>query len=119
MEDYSCNRTIQGSLILVLALLLTSCSGTTGSGDGDYMSNGTITSADYRRCANPCCGGWFIEIEGESEARRFLELPPGSTLNLNPENLPIKVKLDWEVSDLQKEWDCASKVIAIQRIEER
>ncbi|MCB0711451.1 MAG: hypothetical protein KDD67_03885 [Ignavibacteriae bacterium] len=121
MENYSNqrNRTWKKWSFALLGTLLSSvllatCSGITGE---NTISNGTITGPDYRRCVSPCCGGWFIEIEGETW--RFLELPEGSGINLNVENLPMEVTLNWRVSDLQKEHACGSQVITVDAIKKR
>ncbi|MEM7375110.1 MAG: hypothetical protein AAF587_41330 [Bacteroidota bacterium] len=55
-------------------------------------SEGVITKQDARRCM--CCGGWFIEIEGQTETYRMLTVPKNSNLTL--ETFPIPVILEWE-----------------------
>jgi len=61
-------------------------------------STAFITAIDLRECASPCCGGYFIEIG--SETYRFYEATlPENNLNLAEENLPLEVRLDWELAD--------------------
>ena len=96
---------------------MASCTGTT---DGNTLSHGRITGPDYRRCANPCCGGWFIEIGGKTW--RFLELPPGNDLDLNSldmSDFPIDVTLYWRVSDFQHQYGCADGLITVDAIRKR
>ena len=57
----------------------------------NYKHQGEILSYDLRMCM--CCGGTFIEIEGEKY--RFYTLPEGSKINLKQDNLPLKVKLNF------------------------
>ena len=58
----------------------------------NYKSEGIITGYDVRFCA--CCGGYFIEIE--DDVYNFVgEFPNQGNLDL--ENLPLKVKLNWEL----------------------
>ncbi|MGB0931085.1 MAG: hypothetical protein ACPGVB_09935 [Chitinophagales bacterium] len=70
---------------------------------------GVITSFDSRECG--CCGGWFIEIDGETH--RFFELPKNSGLDLENEALPIDVKLNWEKEDDS----CMGDLILVSKME--
>ena len=75
------------------------------------QSQGRITGPDLRLCA--CCGGYFIEIEGQTY--RFGDLPPGSDVDLSRmENFPIDVCVDWEPVDNP----CMGDEIEIITIEE-
>jgi len=75
--------------IVLTSLLLVSCS---NDSDNDFNSEGLITGIDLRLCA--CCGGYFIEIE--DVVYNFTdEFPNKESLDL--ENLPLKVKLNWEL----------------------
>ncbi len=56
----------------------------------EYESQGLITGPDYRRCA--CCGGYFIEIEGE--VYRFYEFPTDEE-HILIDFFPVYVKLNW------------------------
>lgn len=74
------------TLLLILMALLSAC-------EKEFSKDtGIVTSLDTRRCG--CCGGWFVEIEGETH--RFMELPENSSLDLENETLPIQVKLRWK-----------------------
>ena len=75
----------------------------------EFMSHGTITGPDLRDCA--CCGGWYIEID--TAVYEFDSLPENSDIALDKETFPLKVKLDWKLSE---KIACPSKRIDIQRI---
>jgi len=76
-----------------------------------YLSEGTITGPDFRECA--CCGGWFIDIGGETY--RFQELPCSCSLDLMNEEFPLDVFLDWK-----KDPDgCLGDEIIVYRIKKK
>lgn len=72
-------------------------------------SVGMITGPDLRMC--PCCGGWYIRIDGLSY--EFDSLPADSKINLQTEKFPVTVKIDWQLSDLTA---CPDKRIIIQKV---
>ncbi len=82
-------------MFLILFTFLNSCSNS--NEDNLFESNGIITGLDLRLCV--CgCGGYFIEID--STTYRFNEeFLPENNLDLSVENLPLKVKLNWELED--------------------
>lgn len=96
---------------LFIVSLLIGCSNPTGMTE----SSGTITGVDYRKCASPCCGGYFIEIDGVDGTYRALSFPEGSDLDLSNENFPIRVRMEWskDVSGLI----CSESVIVVKTIE--
>ena len=59
----------------------------------DLQSEGTITKRDYRKCY--CCGGWFIEIDGETYLAD-LSGEQTTALNLQENALPVQVELNWK-----------------------
>jgi hypothetical protein len=72
-----------------------------------HYLNGTLIGIDYRKCASPMCGGWFIEIGNDT--LRFFEQPIKTDINLNADlKFPIPVKVihsrytnDWkDIKDL-------------------
>ena len=75
----------------------------------EFMSRGTITGPDLRDCA--CCGGWYIEID--TLVYEFDVLTENSGIDLAKETFPIKVKLDWKLSE---KVTCSNTRIDIQRI---
>jgi hypothetical protein len=75
------------------------------------MSMGKITGPDPRMCPSPCCGGWFIQIDGLTY--EFDSIPANSDIDLQKDPFPILVKLDWKLSD---KLSCPDKRIIIQRI---
>lgn len=93
------------SLSIGTILGLTACDKST-----TYESEGTITGFDLAMCA--CCGGYFIEIDGEQY--RFYEenLPNNHQLDLNA--LPVDVQLNWD----EPTNEC-TRIIEITEIEER
>jgi hypothetical protein len=80
-----------------------------------YKSTGTITGPDMRMCPSPCCGGWFIIIDGLTY--EFDTLPVNSDISLGKETFPLAVKLDWELSGGIIE--CPNKRITVQRIKKK
>jgi hypothetical protein len=76
-----------------------------------YKSTGSISGPDLRMCPSPCCGGWFIIIDGL--IYEFDTLPVNSDINLEKETFPLAVKLDWELSVII---ECPTKRITIQKI---
>ncbi len=74
-------------LFLFSTLLVLSCEKT------KYENTGTITGSDLALC--PCCGGYFIDIEGTQYRFEKSELPDNFSFEDN--QLPLKVELDWEL----------------------
>jgi hypothetical protein len=95
-------------LVIMVSVLLTGFSLCHRESD-DFMSRGTITGPDLRDCA--CCGGWYIQID--TVVYQFDTLPQNSGIDLGKETFPLKVKLDWQLSELSA---CPNKRIDIQRI---
>jgi hypothetical protein len=85
-------------LICALLLLTTCTYNDLKKEDGNFESKGIITGRDLRLCPSPCCGGWDITIDNENY--NFYKLPSNSTINLETEKFPLKVKLDWERDSL-------------------
>jgi hypothetical protein len=74
-------------------------------------SDALILGPDYRYCM--CCGGYFIQIKGDTY--RFFENElPAASLNLNAADLdfPIPVYVHWE----PKEDACLGDEIVIKKI---
>lgn len=90
----------------ILIFISTSCS------DDDktmeFKDVGAITGEDLRLCA--FCGGWFIDIG--TSTYRFYELPKNSNIDLETEEFPILVNLDWVTDE-----NVSGDVIIIERIE--
>jgi len=79
--------------------------------ENPYESEGIITGFDMRLCPSPCCGGFFIEIEGTTYLAGAL--PTGNNLDIT--TLPLDVYLDWEI--INDNFDCAPDRIAVSVIE--
>lgn len=94
-------------VLLFVLIILASCSN--DDKVKTYKSEGKITGYDYTLCA--CCGGYFVEIE--NKIYRFPDEFPNKE-NLDLENLPIDIKLDWEL----KKDACIEDVITISAIEQ-
>jgi hypothetical protein len=77
--------------------------------ENDHLSSGTILGPDIRMCA--CCGGWYIEID--TATYEFEALPVNSTIDLQKETFPLKVKLDWQFSARVA---CPDKFITVLKI---
>jgi hypothetical protein len=93
------------AFIVILCLTLSFC----GKEGKDYKSEGIILGPDIRACI--CCGGWFIKID--TTTYEFNSLPDNSGIDLQKESFPLKVRLDWTLS----EGACPNNRIDIQRIE--
>ena len=74
----------------------------------DYQSRGKITGPDLGMCI--CCGGWKIVIDDATY--NFDSIPSGSAINLEKETFPLYVKLNWEMSGINR----CPKWITIQKI---
>lgn len=78
----------------------------------NLQSEGIITERDYRKCY--CCGGWFIEIEGETWLAD-LSAEQIQALDLDETKLPMRVELDWA----RDEKACLDNKIIVPRIKRR
>ena len=58
---------------------------------GYCSEEGIITGIDLRACA--CCGGWFIEIGGDT--LRANDLSQQFKEDLSPYEFPLSVYLEW------------------------
>lgn len=92
-------------LILVLLVSIISC-----KKEDNSLSIGQITGFDFRKCASPCCGGFYIKID--TTTYRALDLPENSQLNLSNESLPLTVELRWK----KVENSCSDDQITIEFI---
>ncbi len=82
-------------LFALLSIFFISCSNS--NEDSSFKSKAIITAQDFRECA--CgCGGFFIEIEKETYLF-YKEFLPKNDLDLSLANLPLRVNLDWELTD--------------------
>lgn len=72
-----------------------------------------LTGTDARRCASPYCGGWFIEINGET--KRFLEIPAQTDIDFNNELVfPIPVEVQWKRYD--NWWGDVEDLIKVEKL---
>jgi len=97
-------------LIVTGFIFFTSCKNDDDNSGEELESTAEIKGLDLTLCA--CCGGWIIDIDGEEPDKRFISLPAESDIDLNMDDLPISVKLNWVESD-----DYCGKGITIQSIE--
>ncbi|MDN5213372.1 hypothetical protein QQ020_14980 [Fulvivirgaceae bacterium BMA12] len=74
----------------------------------DPVDEATVIGQDLSLCM--CCGGWFIDIDGER--LRFDEVPAGN-IDLSKETLPLKVRVKWQQDPDQ----CFGNEILIQKME--
>ena len=96
-------------LLFLLAIVsLTSC-------EKSCMKEGSaeLIGIDFRKCASPFCGGWFIEIEGDT--LKFFEMPDETDIEFN-ENLefPIPVNVVW--GKYENEWKDVPDLIHVKKI---
>jgi len=81
--------------------------------DSNSLSQGKIIGYDYRKCASPCCGGFYIQIDNATY--RCLEVPDNSQLNLSEETLPLNVIVGWK----KVETSCGDDLISIDYMRKR
>jgi len=58
-----------------------------------YESVGVIEGFDASECA--CCGGYLIKLEDSIQRYNFETIPPNSGIDLESEQYPLNVKLNW------------------------
>lgn len=95
-------------LFLCSFLILTACQKDALT----FQSEGVITQRDVRKCY--CCGGWFIEIEGNTWLAD-LTAEQTEALGLDETALPVPVQLDWE----KPEKPCLANKIIVTRIQRK
>ncbi len=95
-------------LLLAFVFWLVACQ----KDDLNVRSEGQVVGYDLRLCA--CCGGWYLEIDGETY-RADLSAEDVARLNLETPALPVLVRLDWKL----KENPCLGDEIIVTRIERR
>ena len=72
-----------------------------------------LIGIDYRKCASPYCGGWFIEINNDT--LRFFETPEKTDIDFNSElEFPIPVDVEWERYD--NDWKDVPDLIRVEKI---
>lgn len=89
--------------LLISTLLIFSCE------KEKYQSTGIITGPDMRMC--PCCGGYFIDIDGSVYNFDKTELPGDFTFN--DDQLPLNVELNWKLKTdgcIEYNWIEISKI---------
>ncbi|MBK6903669.1 MAG: hypothetical protein IPH04_12930 [Saprospirales bacterium] len=75
-----------------------------------------IIGMDYRRCASPYCGGYYIEIEGDT--MRFLEQPAKTDIEFTGQMAyPVPVKVVWRKYD--NEWKDVEGLIFLEEAYKR
>ncbi len=78
-----------------------------------YQATGEITGPNSMACPSICCGGWFIDIEGESY--HFLAFPADSDLDVDDiDSYPFSVQLDYDASE--ECWDNSIEISAIEAL---
>ncbi|MBK7337449.1 MAG: hypothetical protein IPJ00_15375 [Saprospirales bacterium] len=97
--------------IIFLFVLFASMASTCETGD-----TGNIIGMDYRRCASPYCGGYYIEIEGDT--MRFLEQPAKTDIEFTGQMAyPVPVKVVWRKYD--NEWKDVEGLIFLEEAYKR
>ncbi|TAK39729.1 MAG: hypothetical protein EPO28_10595 [Saprospiraceae bacterium] len=81
--------------------------------DASELDDGTIIGIDYRECASPYCGGWFIEVGGDT--LRFLEVPGKTDIDFSSElDFPLPVELSWH--KYGNDWSSIQDLIKVEEI---
>jgi hypothetical protein len=94
--------------LLVVWLLVGSC-----QKEEVTLSDGRLIGIDYRKCASPFCGGWFVEIEDDT--LRFFEIPKSTDINLDSEAVfPQPVKVEW--MRYENEWKDIEDLIKVNAL---
>lgn len=76
-------------------------------------SNAVLTGIDFRKCASPYCGGWFIEVNGET--LRFFEVPIDTDIELSGDlEFPISVSITWE--KYEGDWGEIQDLIKVKKL---
>lgn len=77
---------------VILPLIMNSCT------EESSLALGYVTGPDQRDCL--CCGGYFIDIKGETYRFFNHELPSGS-INFDSidAHFPVKVRVRWKLKD--------------------
>lgn len=98
-------------LLLFLTTLAFSCG---DKSDADLSSgDAMLTGIDMRKCASPYCGGWFLEMDGET--LRFLEIPSDTDIDFNSElEFPIPVEVEW--TEYDNWWGDIEGLIKVEKI---
>lgn len=77
------------------------------------LSDAVLIGIDYRKCASPFCGGWFIEIEDDT--LRFFEIPKNTDINLDSETVfPQPVNVEW--MRYENEWKDIEDLIKVNAL---
>ena len=95
-------------LLATLLLLLLAC-----NKDNENLSNGNLIGYDKRYCASPFCGGWFIDIEGDT--LRFLHPPEQTEIEITSQmEFPVPVVVEWR--RYQNEWKDIEDLIEVIKL---
>lgn len=91
-------RRLMLSLCILTAGSFLFCPACNKGGDNDNgeerfcSQEGLVIGPDYRLCA--CCGGWLIEIEGDTLVA--WSIPEEFARELESESFPLPVYLEWK-----------------------
>ncbi|MBK8503339.1 MAG: hypothetical protein IPL46_14650 [Saprospiraceae bacterium] len=95
-------------ILLAFYLAIVAC-----NKEDSATSNGILIGIDFRKCASPMCGGWFVEIEGDT--LRFFETPEKTNFDLHSEIIfPVPVKIEW--MRYENEWKEIGDLIKVHSI---
>ncbi len=99
-------------ILYLLSFFVLLCVAACEEDDNPYESEGIITGLDMRLCPSPCCGGFFIEIEGVTYLASEL---PQDNLDITNITYPLPVYLDWEI--INDNFECGGDRILVIAIE--
>ena len=98
----------------ILLLLLTTIGFACGDKSEDLSSgNAMLTGIDFRKCASPYCGGWFLEMDGETF--RFLEVPTDTDIDFNSE-LEFPIPVEVECTEYDNWWGDIEGLIKVEKL---
>jgi hypothetical protein len=93
-------------LIIIGFAFITSCN------KQSYASQGEITAIDGRKCASPCCGGWFFTTGGrELKVQQF-----PSNIDFDPIREPLPIQVEFDLESGTPICDGATKLLTFKRI---
>lgn len=90
-KTFAMKNLILPFLLAAATACLPGCDKNNNAGCGNGYDTGRVIGFDASLC--PCCGGWFIEINGDT--LRPYTLPDNFDAVLNHSTLPVEVCLKW------------------------
>lgn len=116
MKHYKPRLFVIGLLFALPFVLGSGCNSGADNKENSFQSGGKILGGDISSCV--ChCGGYFIVIDEQTYRFEPRQLPEND-LDLSTDNMPLFVKLDWELIEPDSECDATDR-IKVLRIKEK